>query len=679
MMMNEQQQQQDSATAANNGHLKNYSIHPHTASGTVIKMEEKSDHIDCQLNNEIHFDEHIHLQNGAVLNSPTSDDADWKEEVDVTYKVDETPPIGICLLLGFQHYISMFIATLTIPILLAPAICLDNDNVGKSEITGTLFVASGLITLLQTFLGIRLPIVQAGTFALLVPTLSYFNLPQWKCPDIIISLPGNLSSAESENITYIEAGSAEHKEIWKMRLREIQGSIMCAALFEIFLGASGIVGTMLKYIGPLSICPTVTLLGLSLFKSAAGLAAKQWWICIVTIVLMILFSQYISHINIPCGFYSKSTGCQKKSLPIFKMFPIILSIIVSWLICVILTETDVLPKNADGWGYEARTDLRMDAIYSSPWFRIPYPCQWGLPTVSISAVCAMLSGILATTVESIGDYHACAKFAGSPPPPLHAVNRGILIEGIGTFFDGLMGTGNGTTSTSINVGVVGITKVGSRRVIQFSALFMILLGVFTKFGALFITIPDPIIGGAFFILFGMIVAVGISSLQHVDMNSGRNLFIIGFSLFTGMAVPQWMMANPSAIKTGSQTVDNVFTVLLSTGMFVGGFIGFILDNTIKGTANERGMSYWKKMRSGLKNSTLSQHLKERLSATYDLPFTATVCQKARFLRYLPFCPTYSESSETKVFKCALAKCRKISCCCFRDTEKLETHEISIVK
>ena len=50
----------------------------------------------------------------------------------------------------------MFIATLTIPILLAPAMCMNEDNTGKSEIIGTLFVASGIITLLQTTLGIRL-------------------------------------------------------------------------------------------------------------------------------------------------------------------------------------------------------------------------------------------------------------------------------------------------------------------------------------------------------------------------------------------------------------------------------------------------------------------------------------------------------------------------------------------
>lgn len=42
---------------------------------------------------------------------------------------------------------------------------------------------------------------------------------------------------------------------------------------------------------------------------------------------------------------------------------------------------------------------------------------------------------------------------------------------------------------------------------------MIILGVFGKFGAVFITIPDPVIGGMFLVMFGMIAAVGISNLQ----------------------------------------------------------------------------------------------------------------------------------------------------------------------
>ena len=57
---------------------------------------------------------------------------------------------------------------------------------------------------------------------------------------------------------------------------------------------------------------------------------------------------------------------------------------------------------------------------------------------------------------------------------------------------GIWGTGNGTTSYSENIGAIGVTKVGSRRVIQVGGLIMIIFGLFSKFGALFVTIPDPI-------------------------------------------------------------------------------------------------------------------------------------------------------------------------------------------
>ena len=38
--------------------------------------------------------------------------------------------------------------------------------------------------------------------------------------------------------------------------------------------------------------------------------------------------------------------------------------------------------------------------------------------------------------------------------------------------------------------------------IQIAALFMIFFGVFGKFGAIFVTIPDPIVGGVFIVMFG---------------------------------------------------------------------------------------------------------------------------------------------------------------------------------
>lgn len=81
---------------------------------------------------------------------------------------------------------------------------------------------------------------------------------------------------------------------------------------------------------------------------------------------------------------------------------------------------------------------------------------------------------------------------------------------------------------------------------------MIVLGILGKFGALFSTIPDPVVGGVFCCMFGMITAVGISNLQYVDLNSVRNLFIIGFAFIMGFAVPDYFGKNPKAIDTGNE-------------------------------------------------------------------------------------------------------------------------------
>jgi nucleobase transporter 1/2 len=77
----------------------------------------------------------------------------------------------------------------------------------------------------------------------------------------------------------------------------------------------------------------------------------------------------------------------------------------------------------------------------------------------VASVFGMLAGVLAGIVESIGDYYACANLCGAPPPPAHAVNRGIGIEGLSCLFAGSIGTGNGTTSFSENIGAIGITRV----------------------------------------------------------------------------------------------------------------------------------------------------------------------------------------------------------------------------
>lgn len=95
-----------------------------------------------------------------------------------------------------------------------------------------------------------------------------------------------------------------------------------------------------------------------------------------------------------------------------------------------------------------------------------------------------------------------------------------------------------------------IMQVASRRITQMSAMLMLFMAMFGKFGALFTTIPEPIIGGMFLVMFGIIAAIGLSLLQDVDMSSSRNIFIIGCGLCFGIAVPYYFINYKPIIDTG---------------------------------------------------------------------------------------------------------------------------------
>lgn len=66
---------------------------------------------------------------------------------------------------------------------------------------------------------------------------------------------------------------------------------------------------------------------------------------------------------------------------------------------------------------------------------------------------------MVSILDSIGDYHACAQAACETPPPDHAVNRGIGVEGIGGLIASLWGTGVGVASLSGDIALLSLTKV----------------------------------------------------------------------------------------------------------------------------------------------------------------------------------------------------------------------------
>jgi nucleobase transporter 1/2 len=462
----------------------------------------------------------------------------------IIYTIEDKPPIGESIFLGIQHYLTMFGATVLIPLLLAGAMKMTPGD--TALLISTIFLASGITTWLQSTIGNRLPVIQGGSFSFLPPAF------------VIIA------ATVGKGMGY------------EIAVQQITGAIIIASAFEIVLGWTGVMGKVKKYVGPVTIGPTIALIGLALYKVGAPVAFSgglggSWLVAGLTIIALIVYSQFFG----------------KKSR-LFLLFPVLLAIVTGWVIAIIIS--------AVGWvgpGHPAFVDWAK--VAEAPWvsYMPIVPFKWGVPQFKIALILAMVAAYLASMIESIGDYYAVARISEAPTPTASMISRGLGTEGIGCLIAGFLQTCNGSTTYSENIGAIGLTRVASRHVVRWGATVMIILAFITKFGAIFTTMPSPVVGAMYCGLFGMIAAVGLSNLVLCDMTSARNLFIIGFAFFMGLSLPEYFAANPMGETWGwFKWLGDIITTVGSTGMAVAGLIGLTLDNIVPGTEEERGLKAW---------------------------------------------------------------------------------------
>ncbi|EJN59427.1 uracil-xanthine permease family protein [Halogranum rubrum] len=485
----------------------------------------------------------------------------------IEYGIDEKPPLGESVFLGFQHYLTMIGATVAIPLALAGAMGMFDAAPGQiGRLIGTFFVVSGLSTLAQTTIGNRYPIVQGGTFSMLAPALAIIGVVAARNPS---------------------------GPLWETAILELQGAVIVAGLVEVAIGYFGVMGKLKRYMGPIVIAPVIALIGLALFNVpqitnpnfGADGTGQNWWLLGITLVSIIAFSQYLD-----------------KYHRVFRLFPVLIGIVVAWGFAAVMSVAGFYPPGSVSY-------VDFGSVAAANLVQPIYPLQWGMPQFTPAFIIGMIAGMLASAIESFGDYHSVARMAGRGAPSSRRIDHGIGMEGIGNTLAGIMGTGNGSTSYTENVGAIGITGVASRYVVQIGAVVMLVVGFIGPIGQLFATIPAPIVGGLYIVMFGQITAVGLSNLKFIDLDSNRNVFIVGIALFAGLAIPAYMGQVGSAAAfqeglsgvaviggvLGSTVVANTIFVIGSTGMAVGGIIAFFLDNTIDGTREERGLVEWEMM------------------------------------------------------------------------------------
>ena len=212
--------------------------------------------------------------------------------------------------------------------------------------------------------------------------------------------------------------------------------------------------------------------------------------------------------------------------------------------------------------------LNFQAVADASWFSLPQIFKFGV-TFSIPALLAFIPAYLVTTIETVGVLLA-VEDACDVEPSEDRISKGILADGVGSFIAGFFGSG-ANTSFSQNVGLIPLTKVASRYVVSIAGIILFLLGLFPKIATIIAIMPDPVLGGAGIVMFGIVAASGVKTLGSVRL-SNRNLIIIAVSLGLGLGTT----FAPGYVANLPGVLQNIFSSGISTGTIVAFFLNLLL-------------------------------------------------------------------------------------------------------
>ena len=217
-------------------------------------------------------------------------------------------------------------------------------------------------------------------------------------------------------------------------------------------------------------------------------------------------------------------------------------------------------------------------IVDADWVALVYPFRFGAPTFELGAIVSLCIVMIVVMVESTGMFLALGEICGRKVGPPD-IARGLAADGLGTIIGGVFNTFP-YTSYSQNVGLVGVTGVRSRWVVAVAGGILIALGLLPKLGTIVASIPQPVLGGAGLVMFGMVAATGIRILARVDYGPRHNLLIIAISIAVGMV--------PLVAPTFFAQVPKSLGPLVNSGITLAAISAVALNALFNSTKSDSG-------------------------------------------------------------------------------------------
>ena len=425
------------------------------------------------------------------------------------------------LVLGLQHMFAMFGATILVPILV--------QQYGLPlDIQTTLFFAGIGTLFFHVCTKFRVPAFLGSSFAFL----------------------GGFSTMANLNTGIYADMSPQDK------LAYTCGGIVVAGLLYLALAlVIRLVGVkkVMRFLPPVVTGPIIVCIGLTLAPSAVSNASTCWPLALIALATIIIFN-----------IWGKG---------MFKIIPILMGVVVSYIAALIMNACGVTVLNAAG---EAIPLIDFTAVREASILGLP-PFQ--MAKFDLTAILVMAPIALATMMEHIGDMSAISATVGQnfiQEPGLH---RTLVGDGIATSLAGMFG-GPANTTYGENTGVLVLSKVHDPRVIRLAAVYAIVLSFIPKMADIIGSMPSAIVGGVSFILYGMISAIGVRNIveNNVDLTKSRNLIFAAVILVCGLGFSSGI------------TFTVAGTSITLTGLAIAALAGILLNAILPGNDYEFGVN-----------------------------------------------------------------------------------------
>ncbi|WP_461207121.1 uracil-xanthine permease family protein [Clostridium sp. DL1XJH146] len=313
-----------------------------------------------------------------------------------------------------------------------------------------------------------------------------------------------------------------------------QGGIMVAGLIYVLLSLliNKIGVERLSKILPSHVIgPMIIVIGMSLIPVAIDSARVNIVIAIITFSVAILVSKFAK------GFV--------------KQLAILIAVTIGYLICALSGILD--------------TSTVTDAAY----FAIP---NFTTPKFALGAIAIIAPVVIAVFMEHIGDITTNGTVVGKNFVEDPGLNRTLLGDGLATLFAGFIG-GPANTTYGENTGVLAITKNYNPAILRLAAVFAIILGFVAKVGGVLSSIPQPVMGGISFMLFGMISLIGVKTIKdnNVEFNA-KNIIVMASILIVGLGTTY--LQKYAGISLG---VHIPGTVVSLTGLSLAAIVGIFIN------------------------------------------------------------------------------------------------------